>query len=133
MIDGEQSNKKADNIMLNNSFSKKKLNLVNDKIQLTKDTLKEVDSLYGTYQSMNKNINKCIDLLNQSVRGGDAQSILDAARIEMKEIYTGAINRLDEKTAEINKELKNLYTYRERLLTERKKERQKETKNKKEE
>lgn len=133
MKDGEQVHKKADNIMLNNNFSKKKLNLVNDKIQLTKDALKEVDSLYGTYQTMNKNINKCIDLLNLAVRGGAAQSILDDARIEMKEVYTGAINRLDEKTLEINKELKNLYTYREKLLTERKKELQKETKNKKEE
>ena len=69
-IDNKTMNDKEDTKSADNKIdTKTKLRLVNDRIDVERQKMKNLDELEELFVSLNKNINKCVELLGRSIKG----------------------------------------------------------------
>ena len=104
--------KRADNYV---NTDRSELKKIDNQISIEKNKMKRIDNLEESFVSLNNNINKCIDLLFASIKGGNVDKKLDAIRADSSKSYRRSISDLDNERTIINNNLKNLSNERESL------------------
>jgi len=107
-----ETEKKADNIIFN---EKTKINEIDLKVDSKKKMLDSLDEIEANFYSLKKNIDDCLDLFRQSIKGGNIQRKLDAISEDNMQYYNTSMRDVDYKRDEINNELKELYNEKDRI------------------
>ena len=94
---------------------KKEIKIIDNKINTEKNKIKKIDSIEESFVSLNNNINKCIDLLSASIKGGNVEKKLDAIREESEISYRKSVEDLDAEREEINVNINRLSDERDFL------------------
>lgn len=110
--------KKADNTTIN---LKQKINELNNMIEEEKKKIKKLDSMQEEITSLNKNMNKCIELLSKSIESPTKDNMLSDMYNSNKSLYRNLTSSLDEE-AEVSKKIINkLSQEKDNLIKENKK------------
>ena len=72
-----KDNKIADNRI---EKSKKKIAQIDESIDIEKNKLKKIDNIQEEFVSLNKSINRCIELLSSSIKGTKTPSLFPLPR-----------------------------------------------------
>ena len=104
--------KAADNYM---SEEKKEIKKIDNEIYNEKNKKNKIDNLEETFVSLNKNINKCIDLLYTSMKGGNVDKKLDSIREESEINYRRSVEDLDVERQRIDDKISQLSDERDEL------------------
>ena len=99
-----ETEKKADNIIFN---EKTKINEIDLKVDSKKKMLDSLDEIETNFYSLKKNIDDCLDLFRQSIKGGNIQRKLDAISEDNMQYYNTSMRDVDYKRDEINNDLIN--------------------------
>lgn len=110
-------NKKLDNEILN---TKNQINRIDNLIDDEKIRIKKLDSMQEDIVSLSKSINRCIDLLSQSIKGPQSESKYNDMRNSNKKSYINIATFLDDEAELSRKKINKLYDEKETLLKESK-------------
>lgn len=111
--------KKADNRIIQ---AKKQIVAYEDNLVEAKDALRGIEDLEDNFSHLNRNIERCVELLNSSVKNRKVVRKLDhmiydnkvcykksSSTLEEEKEYTqDKINELNDKIDELNKEIKEI-------------------------
>ena len=115
--------KKADNRLIEN---KNKMNEINSKLDYEKNKMKRLDDMEELFVSLNKDINKCVELLGESIKGKNVSrklnSVQENSNINLKK---GMVN-IEEERANIKQNITKLSNEKDDLIEEMKKEKKEE-------
>ena len=111
--------RQADNKIIS---TKKEMYYVNSQIDDKKDTLKYLDDIHSQYVSINKNISNCINLIRDSIKGGNINKILDSMEVDNNRNINKATDTIEDDRQRIQKEIKQLNLKKESLEREMKEE-----------
>lgn len=101
---GDKETKSVDNKM----DTKTKLRLVNDRIDVEKQKMKNLDELEELFVSLNKNINKCVELLGRSIKGENIGKKLSAIEENNKVSFNKSIYNINSDREEVKNLLSRL-------------------------
>ena len=107
--------KKADNVVLNKKAEISKIELEVDR---NKKLLSSLDSVEENFRELRKNIENCIDLLNNSIKGANVQRQLAAISEENVDSYNTSMKNIYEKRDELNTKIKDLYNKKDKINDE---------------
>ena len=111
--------KKADNKVLEN---KAKIKEIDSRIDDVKNRGKKLDDMEEIVDSLNKNIDKCLELLGKSVKGNNYEKRLDAYQTENKINYKKNIGYIEAQRDLIKNKITRLNKEKEDLIKENNKE-----------
>ena len=111
--------KRADNRIIH---VRKQIVACEDNLVEAKDTLRGIEDLEDNFSHLNRNIERCVELLNSSVKNRKVVRKLDhmiydnkisyrkssSSLEEEKELTQEKINELNDKIDELNKEIKEI-------------------------
>lgn len=97
--------KTIDNKLVDN---KAKLKVVNDKIDIEKQKMKNLDEIEELFVSLNSNINKCVELLSKSMKGENIGRKLGAIEESNKVNFNKSIYSINSNREDIKKKLSEL-------------------------
>lgn len=111
--------KKADNRIIQ---VRKQIVAYEDNLKEAKDVLRGIEDLEDNFSHLNRNIERCVELLNASIKNKKVSNKLDhmiydnkisyrksySTLDEEKEITQDKINELNDKIDELNKEIKDI-------------------------
>ena len=108
-----------DDIKIDNEIIEKnnKLKKLDDRIDQKKEILKKYKDVEYGIGELNKSVNYCLDLLNKSIRGEQAQKILDVSGDINISSTKKMMNELDSNRASIQKEVKRIEVEKESIRT----------------
>lgn len=106
-------NKKIDNQILE---KKRILNEMDDKIDLEKKKLKQMEGIWEELISLNKNLDKCIDILSRSMQGPNLGLVYDDMRDSNKRFLVKTSGSLEEYTEILKKNIDDLSAKREEIV-----------------
>lgn len=89
--------------------SKDRINQIDNTLSIEKKKIKKLDEIQDTFYELNKNLNICIGLLAQSIKGKDTDIIFNDIENTNRKIYLKSKNSLDEETMKTMKKINNLY------------------------
>lgn len=104
-------NKIADNRVLDENETinyKKRINEIDDRIDEEKSKMKNLDEMEELFVSLSKNITKCVDLLNKSIKGNNIANRLNSIEENNKINFTKSIGNLEIEREEIKNRLVSL-------------------------
>ena len=115
--------RKADNIIMvdektaNSSVyaTKKRIDSIDNRISEEKSKMKDLDDMEELFVSLSKNISKCVELLNKSVKGRNVNSKLNAIEENNKINFQKSINNIDIQREEIKNNLIKLNDQKETI------------------
>ena len=109
MMDNE---KKADN-----EISNKKINIdeIDNEVDNNKKLLDSLDDIEENFNSLRRNIESCIDLLNISIKGDNIQRQLNRISEDNIDNYNNSMKNIYEKIKEDNNKLKELYNEKDKM------------------
>lgn len=102
--------------MKNEELNDKKIRMIEDKIDLEKERLKKINSMYDDIESFDRDINKCIDLLAKSVKGSNVNNIFDDVNESSSIFYKSIVSSLDEELEASKKAISKLTEEKEAIL-----------------
>lgn len=109
-------NKKADNVILK---SKEKIDILDKEIYTKKSEIKKIDNMREEFISINKSVNKSLELLSTSTKNtGMLNKMYEDNTMFIKKVNS----LLSEKKLMIEKNLKNLYSRKDQIDKEQQKE-----------
>ncbi len=120
MMDG----KKADNIIVGNIpiteniNTKKIISSLDSRIDGEKNRMKNLDEMEEMFVSLNKNITKCVELLNKSIKGKNITSKLNAIEENNRINFIKNMNSIDTERDQIKENLFKLNEERDRVNDE---------------
>ncbi len=97
--------KTIDNKLVDN---KAKLKVVNDKIDIERQKMKNLDEIEELFVSLNSNINKCVELLSKSMKGENIGRKLGAIEESNKVNFNKSIYSINSNREDIKKKLSEL-------------------------
>ena len=108
-IDNKTMNDKEDTKSADNKIdTKTKLRLVNDRIDVERQKMKNLDELEELFVSLNKNINKCVELLGRSIKGENIGRKLSAIEENNKVSFNKSIYNINSDREEVKNLLSRL-------------------------
>ena len=108
-IDNKTMNDKEDTKSVDNKIdTKTKLRLVNDRIDVERQKMKNLDELEELFVSLNKNINKCVELLGRSIKGENIGRKLSAIEENNKVSFNKSIYNINSDREEVKNLLSRL-------------------------
>ena len=108
-IDNKAMNDKEDTKSADNKIdTKTKLRLVNDRIDVERQKMKNLDELEELFVSLNKNINKCVELLGRSIKGENIGRKLSAIEENNKVSFNKSIYNINSDREEVKNLLSRL-------------------------
>lgn len=127
--------KKADNRIIQ---VKKELVACEDNLTEAKDKLRGIEDLEDSFSHLNRNVERCVDILNVSVKNRKVTNKIDRMfydnKVSFKKTYVNLeeekeftqdeINELNNKIDELNETLKEEKNKKEELVEEKKEEKQ---------
>ena len=105
--------KKADNKILQN---KVRIKEIDSKIDVEKDKIKQLDDLEEVVISLNKNIERCLELLGTSVKGNNFEKKLSAYQTENKINYKKNMSDIESQKEIVRANVVRLNNEKEELL-----------------
>ena len=105
--------KKADNKILQN---KVRIKEIDSKIDVEKDKSKQLDDLEEVVISLNKNIERCLELLGTSVKGNNFEKKLSAYQTENKINYKKNMSDIESQKEIVRANVVRLNNEKEELL-----------------
>lgn len=109
--------KKADNRTVN---TKQKIKEIDDRLDIERKKLQKLDDMREEIISLNKNMDKCIDLLAKSIKGPVTKSIFNDMYDSNKIFFIKANSAIDEENNISKKEINKLYQEKDKLIKENK-------------
>ena len=109
-------NKKIDNQMLDKKEVvnyKNKINEIDDRIDQEKSRMRELDDMEELFVSLSKNITKCVDLLNKSIKGNNISNKLNSIEENNKINFSKSIGNLEIERDEIKNNIVDLNNKKE--------------------
>lgn len=109
-------NKKIDNQMLDKQEVvnyKNKINEIDDRIDQEKSRMRELDDMEELFVSLSKNITKCVDLLNKSIKGNNISNKLNSIEENNKINFSKSIGNLEIERDEIKNNIVDLNNKKE--------------------
>jgi len=111
--------KKADNRLIEN---KNKMNEINSKLDYEKNKMKRLDDMEELFVSLNKDINKCVELLGESIKGKNVSRRLNSVQENNNiNLRKGMVN-IEEERESIKKNIVELSNEKDELIDKMKKE-----------
>ena len=108
-IDNKTMNDKEDTKSADNKIdTKTKLRLVNDRIDVERQKMKNLDELEELFVSLNKNINKSVELLGRSIKGENIGRKLSAIEENNKVSFNKSIYNINSDREEVKNLLSRL-------------------------
>lgn len=108
-IDNKTMNDKEDTKSADNKIdTKTKLRLVNDRIDVERQKMKNLDELEELFVSLNRNINKCVELLGRSIKGENIGRKLSAIEENNKVSFNKSIYNINSDREEVKNLLSRL-------------------------
>ena len=105
--------KKADNKILEN---KARIKEIDSQIDVEKDKGKQLDDIEEVVVSLNKNIERCLELLGTSVKGNNFEKKLSAYQTENKINYKKNMNDIESQRELLKANINKLYNEKDELL-----------------
>lgn len=97
--------KKIDNTIIDNKNNKKEIdNLINTE----KNKIKKLNDMQENILIINKNINICVDLLSESIKGKTPENMLNNMYEHNKVICKNLTSQIDESIIESNKTINSM-------------------------
>ncbi len=103
--------KRADNVVINNGLgnnnneNRNYINNIDSQIDVEKSKMKNLDDMEEIFISLNKNISKCVELLNKSIKGKSVSKKLNAIEENNKINFVKSMNNIDSEREEIKNNL----------------------------
>ena len=97
-------------------YFKKRINEIDNKIDSEKQRIKKIDDIQEEVTALNKNLNKCIELLSISIRGEKTGKKLNNMLDENKSFYANFSSALDEEKTITTKNISKLTDEKESLI-----------------
>ena len=107
--------KKADNEI---STKKEMIDKIDDEVDKNKKMLASLDDIEENFNSLKNNIESCIDLLNESIKGDNIQRQLNRISEENVSNYNNSMKNIYDKREEVNNRLKELYNEKNNINVE---------------
>lgn len=95
---------------------KKKIDIIDDKIDVEKKKLKQMEGIWDELISLNKNLNKCIDILSRSMRAPNSKYIYDDMRASNNGFLVKATVGMEEYTEVLKKNIHKLSDEKDQLI-----------------
>lgn len=105
--------KKADNTIL---FKKKKINEIDDMLDLEKKNTKKLENLRENFCNLHKDMDKCIDLLSKSIKGKNVEIALSDMRASSEKLYNKTNENINIELKKIKKRVNKLYSQKEEII-----------------
>ncbi len=105
--------KQADNKILDN---KAKVKEIDSKIDIEKNKENNLDDIEEVVNSLNSNINKCIELLGISIKGNNTERKLSALEIENRINYKKSMNDIEAQRQLLKSNITKLNDEKEEAL-----------------
>ena len=116
--------KKADNSMINSDITisnietRKIISSLDSRIDAEKNRMKNLDEMEEMFISLNKNITKCVELLNKSIKGKNIANKLNAIEENNKINFVKSMSNIDSERDEIKNNLIKLNEEKEEFQDE---------------
>ena len=110
--------KKADNTIIN----KNKIRALDSEIDFEKNKIKKLDDIEELFITLNKDINKCVELLGESIKGKNIQNKLAAVSENSKISMKKGMSNIEEERKNIRKNISSLINEKDKITSEAKKE-----------
>lgn len=115
--------KKIDNIV---KTQKQKINELDNKLSAEKAKLRKIDAMQDSLYELNKNMNKCIELLSKSIVGPATNRFFNDMENNNRVFYAKSSAILEEESSDTMKNINNIYKEKIAEIEKRRKETEKE-------
>lgn len=105
-------------------YLKKRLNEIDNKIDSEKQKMKKIDDIQEEVNALNKNLNKCIELLSISIKGSQTSRKLNEMSNGNKSFYANFSSILDNEKGSSVKKINKLNDEKDNLIKETKKQKE---------
>ena len=112
----DMEEKTADNTI---NKQKARIKEIDNKIDIEKDKTKQLDEIEEIVVSLNKNINKCLELLGVSIQGNNIDKRLSAIESENNVNYKKNISNIELHREVVQKNIKKLNDEKEKIINEK--------------
>lgn len=103
-----------------NDEFKKRINEIDNQIDNEKKKIKKIDSIQEEVTALNKNLNKCIELLSISIKGEQKDKMLNDMYDKNKSFYINFSSTLDDEISITKKKINKLTEEKENIIKENK-------------
>lgn len=123
--------KKADNTKIENKnisadnaiyMTKQKISSLDNRIDAEKNKIRELDDMEELFVSLSKNISKCVELLNRSVKGKNVNSKLNSIEENNKINFAKSMSNIEIQREDTKNNLVKLTEEKEKYQDELKEE-----------
>jgi len=101
-------------------YYKKRINKIDNKIDSEKQRIKKFDDIQEEVTTLNKNLNKCIELLSVSIKGKTKEKMLHDMFDKNKSFYANFSSTLDDEISLTKKNINKLNEEKENLIKQNK-------------
>lgn len=113
----ENREKRADNRI--NQTRKQLINDIDEMLSSEKRKARKLENLQNSFQNLNKNMDKCLDLISKSIRGNNVDSMIDEMRYTNKKLLSKNNQKINDEIKEIKKRVNKLYLEKEQLINKK--------------
>lgn len=106
--------------------SKERINIIDNEIDQNKKILKQFDNFQENTKSLQKSLNRCIELLEQSVKGEKVNRMYEDMKNKNALSCNKTLRMVDEKILSYQKEISSLNDQKDNIISEMRKENKKE-------
>lgn len=99
---------------------KKRINEIDNLVDYEKRRIKKFDNMQEEVIALNKNLNKCIDLLSKSIEGPTKKNMLNDMYDSTKSFYMNFISTLDEEISSSRKNINKLAQEKDDIIKQNK-------------
>ena len=97
---------------------KKKINKLDDKISSEKSKIKDLNNLEEAFGGLNAKINKCVELLNKSVKSPKTTSLTENILADNQKFFSKTTESINNDRVEIEKTMNELSEEKDKLKKE---------------
>lgn len=102
---------------------KQRINEIDNMIDEERKKIKKIDVMQQDITTLNKNLNKCIDLLSKSVKGPTTHNMFNEMYETSRSLYVNLTSTLDEVAVSSIKSINKFSKQKDELIEENKKNR----------
>lgn len=99
---------------------KQKIAHIDNQIDTSQSKIRKINDIQEELTALNKNLNKCIELLSISIRGKKKEKILNDMAGQNQKLYANFSSSLDDEILLTRKRISNLTEEKENLIKENK-------------
>lgn len=103
---------------------KEKLNKIDNKIDIEKRMTKKMEEMQEDLLTLNKSINRCVELLSVSTSGQTTRNMLNDINYQNKILYQNITSEIDEEMLDSKMRINKLYEEKDNISKENKNEKE---------